>query len=66
MVATSLNNLAALYYAQRECGSRQCAYLARGLEIEEQHLDLNLALLTDTRRQAYVATSQAPPMPRFH
>jgi hypothetical protein len=31
-------------------------YLARGLAIQEQHLDLNLAILTDTRRQAYVAT----------
>jgi tetratricopeptide (TPR) repeat protein len=54
-VAASLNNLSALYYARGKV-VEAVRYLARGLAIQEQHLDLNLALLTDTQRQAYVAT----------
>jgi tetratricopeptide (TPR) repeat protein len=51
----SLNNLAALYEAQGNV-AEAVRYLARGLEIQEQHLDLNLAILSDARRQAYVTT----------
>jgi tetratricopeptide (TPR) repeat protein/CHAT domain-containing protein len=54
-VAQSLNNLAALYADQGNV-AEAVSYLARGLEIEEQHLDINLALLADAQRQAYVAT----------
>jgi CHAT domain-containing protein/Tfp pilus assembly protein PilF len=54
LVATSFNNLASFYDAQRN-PTEAVRYLTRGLAIEEQHLDLNLAILTDTRRQAYVA-----------
>jgi tetratricopeptide (TPR) repeat protein len=54
-VADSLNNLAALYQAQGN-PTEAVRFLARGLAIEEQHLDLNLAILSNARRQAYVTT----------
>jgi CHAT domain-containing protein/tetratricopeptide (TPR) repeat protein len=54
-VATSLNNLAGLYDAQGDV-AEAVRFLARGLAIEEQHLDVNLAILADAQRQAYVAT----------
>jgi tetratricopeptide (TPR) repeat protein len=55
LVADSLNNLATLYNAQGDV-AEAVSYLARGLGIEEQHLDVNLAILADAQRQAYVAT----------
>jgi tetratricopeptide (TPR) repeat protein/CHAT domain-containing protein len=55
LVASSLNNLAALYDAQGN-PTEVVGFLARGLAIEEQHLALNLTILSDTRRQAYVTT----------
>jgi CHAT domain-containing protein len=54
-VALSLNNLAALYSAQGNV-AEAVSYLARGLAVQEQHLEVNLSILADTRRQAYVAT----------
>jgi CHAT domain-containing protein len=54
-VAVSLNNLAGLHYAQGKT-TEAVRYLSKGLAIEEQHLDLNLAILSDARRQAYVTT----------
>ncbi|WP_204140408.1 tetratricopeptide repeat protein [Halomicronema sp. CCY15110] len=54
-VATSLNNLAALYQAQGFYGEAVAAFQA-GLAIEEWHLELNLATLTEAQRQDYAAT----------
>ncbi|MEM9908006.1 MAG: CHAT domain-containing tetratricopeptide repeat protein, partial [Cyanobacteria bacterium P01_D01_bin.44] len=54
-VATSLNNLAGLYWAQGNLTQAMSTFQA-GLEIEEWHLDLNLATLTDVQQQAYAAT----------
>jgi CHAT domain-containing protein/Tfp pilus assembly protein PilF len=54
-VTSSLNNLAVLYEAQGNV-TEAVRFLARGLEIEELNLDLNLAILADAQRQAYVAT----------
>jgi CHAT domain-containing protein len=54
-VATSLNNLAVSYQAQGRY-EEAVASLQAGLDIQELHLELNLAILTDIQRQAYVAT----------
>jgi CHAT domain-containing protein len=54
-VALSLNNLAVLYEAQGNT-TEAVRSRTRGLAIQEQHLALNLAILTETRRQDYVAT----------
>ena len=53
-VANSLNNLALLSQAQGKV-NQSISYLQAGLDIEEQHLDLNLATLAEEQRQAYAA-----------
>ena len=54
-VATNLNNLAALYQAQGNI-VQAISSLRVGLDIQELHLDLNLATLADSQRQAYATT----------
>ncbi len=54
-VATSLNNLASLYQAQGNT-SQSLSLLQRGLEIEETNLTQNLAIGSEARKQAYIAT----------
>ena len=55
LVATYFNNLAVLSVAQGRL-TEAIGYLTQGLDIEEWNLALNLATLTDTQRQDYVAT----------
>jgi tetratricopeptide (TPR) repeat protein len=57
-VADSFNNLAGLYWAQDDIPNA-IDYLARGLEVEEANLSLNLASLNDAQRQTYAATITA-------
>ncbi|MBE9107890.1 tetratricopeptide repeat protein [Nodosilinea sp. LEGE 07298] len=54
-VATSLNNLAILYSTQGNT-SQSIAVLNRGVAIEETNLALNLAIGSEARKQAYIAT----------
>ncbi|NMG60685.1 CHAT domain-containing protein [Geitlerinema sp. P-1104] len=54
-VAQSLNNFAVLYQAQGDT-SQSLSFLQRGLEIEETNLAQNLAIGSEARKQAYVAT----------
>ena len=55
LVATSLNNLAALYQVQEDT-SQSLSFLQRGLQIEESNLAQNLAIGSEARKQAYIAT----------
>ncbi|MEM9216642.1 MAG: CHAT domain-containing protein [Cyanobacteria bacterium P01_F01_bin.150] len=54
-VASSFNNLAVLYQAQDNIDAA-VQHLQQGLDIEEWNLDLNLATLAETQRQAYATT----------
>ncbi|MGG6242411.1 tetratricopeptide repeat protein [Nodosilinea sp. AN01ver1] len=54
-VANSLNNLAGLYQAQGNM-AQSIALLNRGAAVEETHLALNLAIGSETHKQAYIAT----------
>ena len=54
-VATSLNNLATLYQAQGDT-SQSLGFLQRGLDIQETNLAQNLAIGSEARKQAYIAT----------
>ena len=54
-VALSLNSLANLHQAQGNT-SQSLSFLQRGLEIEETNLAQNLAIGSEARKQAYVAT----------
>jgi tetratricopeptide (TPR) repeat protein len=54
LVATNLNSLFVTYHVQGERAEALQA-LATALAIEEWHLDLNLAVLSDAQRQDYVA-----------
>ncbi|UCJ13316.1 MAG: CHAT domain-containing protein [Phormidium sp. PBR-2020] len=54
-IALSLNNLALLYQAQGDT-SQSLSFLQRGLEIQETNLALNLAIGSEARKQAYIAT----------
>ena len=54
-VATNLNNLATLYQAQGGT-SQSLSLLQRGLDIQETNLAQNLAIGSEARKQAYIAT----------
>ena len=54
-VAINLNNLAALYQAQGDMDTA-LAWLQQGLAVEETNLSLNLAIGSDDRKRAYIAT----------
>ncbi|MCC5899056.1 MAG: tetratricopeptide repeat protein, partial [Phormidium sp. BM_Day4_Bin.17] len=54
-VAQTLNNLAGFYQAQGDT-SQSLSFLQRGLEIQETNLALNLAIGSEARKQAYIAT----------
>ncbi|MFP4221520.1 MAG: CHAT domain-containing protein, partial [Phormidium sp.] len=54
-VAQTLNNLAGFYQAQGDT-SQSLSFLQRGLEIEETNLAQNLAIGSEARKQAYIAT----------
>ena len=58
-VATNLNNLVELYQAQGNI-PQSLAFLQQGLEIEETNLALNLAIGSEERKQAYLATLSGP------
>ncbi|WP_170191071.1 CHAT domain-containing tetratricopeptide repeat protein, partial [Geitlerinema sp. P-1104] len=55
LVGKSLNNLALLYQVQGNT-SESLHFLQRGLEIEETNLTQNLAIGSEARKQAYLAT----------
>ncbi|MEL6327953.1 MAG: CHAT domain-containing protein, partial [Cyanobacteria bacterium J06626_23] len=55
LVAVSLGNLAVPYQAEGDIEAA-IAHLQDSLTIQEWHLNLNLATLTDAQRQAYAAT----------
>ncbi|NET82429.1 MAG: CHAT domain-containing protein, partial [Moorea sp. SIO1F2] len=52
-VATSLNNLAGLYWAQGDPTSA-LNLLIQGLEVEEQNLDYNLVVGSESEKQDYI------------
>ncbi|NMG61058.1 CHAT domain-containing protein, partial [Geitlerinema sp. P-1104] len=54
-VAISLNNLAALYQAQGDI-SQSLSFRQRSLDVEETNLAQNLAIGSEARKQAYIAT----------
>jgi CHAT domain-containing protein/Flp pilus assembly protein TadD len=54
-VAKSLNNLATLYWTQRDM-STALTWFQQGLAVEETNLSLNLAIGSDDRKRAYIAT----------
>ena len=54
-VANSFNNLAALYQVQGKIDIA-LIYLQQGLDIQEANLNLNLAIGSEDRKQAYIAT----------
>jgi CHAT domain-containing protein/Flp pilus assembly protein TadD len=54
-VATSLNNLAELYQAQGDIDTA-LIWSQQGLSVEETNLSLNLAVGSDDRKRAYMAT----------
>jgi len=56
-VANSLNNLAALYQAQGN-PTRALELQQRSIDIEEANLALTLAIGSEARKQAYIATLQ--------
>ncbi|QQE65135.1 hypothetical protein GFS31_18200 [Leptolyngbya sp. BL0902] len=57
-IATSLNNLVGLYHAQSRI-EPALTYFRQGLAIEEANLNLNLAIGSDDRKRAYIATLSA-------
>ncbi len=54
-VARSFNNLAVLYQAQGRIDTA-LTYLQQGLDVQETNLSLNLAIGSEDRKQAYMAT----------
>ncbi|MGB7311708.1 MAG: tetratricopeptide repeat protein, partial [Nodosilinea sp.] len=54
-VATSFNNLATLYWEQGKHESA-LSWLQQGVSIEETNLSFNLAIGSDDRKRAYIAT----------
>ncbi|MFH7245099.1 MAG: tetratricopeptide repeat protein [Spirulina sp.] len=54
-VANSLKNLAGFYHDQSNI-ERALTYFQQGLAIEETNLSLNLAIGSDDRKRAYIAT----------
>ncbi|MEG4114147.1 tetratricopeptide repeat protein, partial [Microcoleus sp. Pol12B3] len=54
-VANSLNNLAGLYLAQADI-PRAVAFLTRGVNLQEQHLAVNLTMGSESQKGAYITT----------
>ncbi|MEG4114145.1 MULTISPECIES: CHAT domain-containing tetratricopeptide repeat protein, partial [unclassified Microcoleus] len=54
-VAQSLNNLALLYHTQEDI-SRGVEFLARGVNLQEQHLAINLTIGSESQKRAYMDT----------
>jgi hypothetical protein len=63
-VATSLNNLAGLYWAKGDI-ARTLEFRTRSSNIEERNLDLIFTIGSEARKSAYIATLSARLMQRF-